>query len=97
VILDQIELTESGGGVEYFAVTNEGAQDANLQGFSLRAVGPETGEVDEGPTGVEVNEEILEEILLASGKAVSIGRAPNVVGADGGRSPTPSPAASGSG
>jgi hypothetical protein len=79
VSLDQIELTESGGGVEYFTVTNEGAGEVNLQGFGLRAVDPRTGEVNEGSAGVQVNEEIL----LAPGESVSIGRAPNVVDADG--------------
>ncbi len=79
VTLDQIELTESGGGVEYFTVTNEGDRDANLQGFSLRAVDPRSGEVNEGSTGVQVNEDLL----LAPGEAASIGRAPNVVDADG--------------
>jgi len=77
--LDRIELTESGGGVEYFMVANEGDRDVNLKGFGLRAVDPETGEVNRGSTGVQVNEDIQ----LAPGEVASIGRAPDVVDADG--------------
>ncbi len=79
VVLDQIELTERGGGVEYFVATNQGAGVVDLEGFSLRVMDPETGEVNEGSAGAQVNQEVL----LAPGESASIGRAPNIVDADG--------------
>jgi hypothetical protein len=79
VALDQVELTESGGGVEYFTVTNEGNRDVDLQGFSLRVADPETGEVNDRSAGVQINEEIP----VAPGESVSVGRTPDVVDANG--------------
>ena len=79
VALDQVELTESGGGVEYFTVTNEGNKEVDLQGFSLRVVDPETGEVNDRSAGVQINEKIS----VAPRESVSVGRAPDVVDANG--------------
>lgn len=58
VNLDRIELTESGGDVEYFMVTNNGNREVNLKGFGLRAVDPQAGEVNRGSTSVQVNQDI---------------------------------------
>ena len=44
VLLDPVELTESGGGVEYFTVNNEGDAEADLSGFTLQVQDSETGD-----------------------------------------------------
>lgn len=77
--LDQVELTESGGGIEYFTISNEGDKQVNLDGYSLRVQDPETGEISDRSSGVRVNQKIR----VSSGKSVSVGRAPDVVDADG--------------
>ena len=77
--LDQIELTETGGGIEYFTVTNEGDREVNLEGFNLRLVDPETGEVKDDSSGVQINEKIL----VSPGESVSVGRSSDVVDANG--------------
>ena len=79
VELEAVELTESGGGVEYFTVTNRGDDRVNLEGFSLRVVDPESGEVTSDSPGVEVNERTR----VGSGKSASVGRVPDAVDADG--------------
>ena len=77
--LETVELTESGGGVEYFTVTNRGDDRVNLQGFSLRVVDPESGEVTAESPGVEVNEKAR----VKPDKSASLGRVPDAVDADG--------------
>ncbi len=77
--LDRVELTESGGGIEYFTVTNGGERDVSLQGFTLRVMDPETGEVSDESEGVQVTEEIL----VGAGRTVSVGRVPDITDADG--------------
>jgi hypothetical protein len=77
--LDQIELTESGGGIEYFTVTNNGEQRVVLEGFTLRVIDPETGEVSEDSEGVQV----IEGIRVRPGRTVSVGRVPDITDADG--------------
>jgi hypothetical protein len=79
VDLGRIELTESGGGIEYFTVQNRSERAVNLQGFSLRVLDPETGEVNPESDGVLINDEVLVE----PGQDVSIGRVPDVVDAEG--------------
>lgn len=79
VALDAVELTRSGGGIEYFTVTNSGEDRVNLEGFGLRVVDPETGEVTD--VGVEVNERTR----VRPGRSASIGRVPDAVDADGRR------------
>ncbi|QIN78982.1 hypothetical protein GBA65_11120 [Rubrobacter marinus] len=79
VELETVELTESGGGVEYFTVTNDGDDRVNLQGFSLRVVDPESGEVTTDSPGVEVNEQTR----VGPGRSASVGRVPDAVDADG--------------
>ena len=77
--LEAVELTESGGGIEYFTVTNRGDDRVNLEGFSVRVVDPDTGDVTSDSPGVEVNERTR----VGSTKSASIGRVPNAVDADG--------------
>ena len=77
--LDTVELTETGDGVEYFTVTNNGDDRVNLEGFSLRVVDPETGDVTSDSPGVEVNERTR----VGSGRSASVGRVPDAVDADG--------------
>lgn len=78
--LDRVELTESGGGsIEYFTVTNKGNKEVNLKGFSLRAVDPRSGEVNDRSAGVRMDQNIS----VAAGESVSVGRTPDIVDADG--------------
>jgi hypothetical protein len=81
VVLAQIELTEGGGGIEYFTVENRSDEPVNLQNFTLQALDPETGEVDPDSPGITINEAIEVE----PDQSVSIGRVPTVVDADGER------------
>lgn len=80
-ILEQVELTEAGGGIEYVSVQNRSTQPVNLEGFSLRVLDPETAQVDPGAPGVIINESVQVEPQ----ESVSIGRTPDVVDADGER------------
>ena len=77
--LDQIELTESGGGIEYFTVTNNGEQRVVLEGFTLRVMNPKTGEVSDESEGFQVNEGIR----VGTGRTISVGRVPDITDADG--------------
>ncbi len=81
VTLEQIELTRTGGGIEYFTVQNRGRTPVNLQNFSLRVLDPETAEVNPDAPGITINEPIE----VAPRQSVSIGRVPDVVDADGER------------
>lgn len=81
VDLEQIELTESGGGIEYFSVKNRSKRPVDLQGFSLRVLDPETGEVSPDAAGVTINDPVEVETR----ESASIGRVPDVVDADGER------------
>jgi hypothetical protein len=81
VEIAQIELTERGGGIEYFSVRNRSRRPVDLEGFSLRVLDPETGEVSPDSPGVTINESIEVEPR----RGVSIGRVPDVVDADGER------------
>ena len=77
--LDLVELTESGGGVEYFTVTNGGDSRVDLQGFSLRTMDPETGEATQESAGVE----ITDNVRVRPGRTASVGRVPDITDADG--------------
>ena len=77
--LEGLELTETGGGIEYITVANRGDEELNLSGFTLNVQDPETGEIDGGADGVEINEQVR----LPPGRVASIGRAPGVVDAEG--------------
>jgi hypothetical protein len=79
VSLDRIELTESGGGIEYVTVTNQGDQEADLTGFTLHAQDPDTGEIDDSGGGVQIGDSVR----LDPGEQASIGRDSGAVDADG--------------
>ncbi len=81
VVLEQIELTETGGGIEYFTVQNRSRRPVNLQNFSLQVLDPETGEVNPDSPGITINEPVE----VRPRQSVSIGRVPDVVDADGER------------
>lgn len=81
VIIEQIQPTDQGGGIEYVTVQNRSRRPVNLQGFSLKVLDPETGDVDPDAPGVTINEKIEVE----PGQSVSVGRVPDVVDADGER------------
>jgi hypothetical protein len=77
--LDRVELAESGGGIEYFTVTNQGDEEADLSGFTLQVQDPDTGEVDDAGGGVQISDAVR----LPPGEQVSIGIDAEVVDADG--------------
>jgi hypothetical protein len=77
--LDRVELAESGGGIEYFTVTNQGDKEADLSGFTLRVQDPDTGEIDDSGGGVQISDAVR----LAPGEQASIGSDAEVVDADG--------------
>lgn len=79
VKIDQLELTERGGGIEYITVRNTSPDPVNLQGFTLRTLDPETGQVNDQSATVEINDSIE----VQPGKSVSVGRSAEVVDADG--------------
>jgi hypothetical protein len=79
VVLEQLDLTESGGGLEYVTIHNRSTRPVNLQGFSLRVLDPESAEVDPDAPGVT----ITDPIEVQPGQSVSIGRVPSVVDANG--------------
>jgi Lamin Tail Domain len=79
VILDRVELTERGGGIEYITVINQGDQEADLSGFTLKAQDPDTGEIDDSGDGLQ----ITGGVTLEPGETASIGRESGIVDADG--------------
>ena len=79
VVLDRVELTESGGGIEYVTVTNQGDEEADLSGFSLQPQDPDTGDINSSGSGLR----IAEQVRIAPGETASIGREPGVTDADG--------------
>ena len=81
VDLERVELTKTGGGIEYFSVQNRSRQPVNLQNFTLRVLDPETAEVNPDLPGVTINEAVV----LQPRQSVSIGRVPRIVDADGER------------
>ena len=78
VILGSVELTESGGGVEYFTVINHGDGEIDLSGFTLNAVDRETGRSD-ATAGIQ----IIGAVRLVPGQEASLRRTPDLVDADG--------------
>jgi hypothetical protein len=81
VTLERVALTRTGGGIEYFTVRNRGPDPVGLQGFSLRVMDPETGEVTPESPGVVVNQRLT----LQPGESVSLGRTPGVEDRSGAR------------
>ena len=58
VLIDPVELTESGGGVEYFTVNNEGDAEADLSGFTLQVQDPETGDTGDCLGRIEIGSDV---------------------------------------
>ncbi|MGH3148906.1 MAG: hypothetical protein ACRDTR_24260 [Rubrobacter sp.] len=81
VTLDQVETTDSGGGIEYFGVRNRSERPVNLQGFTLRVLDPETAQVTPGAPGVTIDSDVEVE----PGQSVSLGRVPDLVDGEGER------------
>jgi len=81
VTLDQVQTTDSGGGIEFFTVRNRSADPVNLQGFTLRVLDPETAQVNPGAPCVTINSDIR----VQPDQSVSIGRVPDVVDDEGER------------
>ncbi|HET7270524.1 MAG TPA: hypothetical protein VFI90_05495 [Rubrobacter sp.] len=81
VTLDQVQMTEKGGGIEFFTVRNRSADPVNLQGFTLRVLDPETAQVTPGAPGVTINSDIR----IQPDQSVSIGRVPDIVDDNGER------------
>jgi hypothetical protein len=78
VVLDRVELTERGGGIEYITVTNKGDQEADLTGFTLKAQDPGSSEISDSG-GVQINGGVS----LDPGATETIGRESQTVDADG--------------
>jgi hypothetical protein len=81
VVLERVEPTKTGGGIEYFTVRNRSTKPVNLQNFTLRVVDPKTGEVNPDSPGITINQAIM----VQPRQSVSIGRVPGIVDADGER------------
>lgn len=77
--LNSVRLTDTGGGFEYFTVSNPSETRIDLQGFSLRVIDAETGEVTTDSPGVSV-EEPLE---VPTDGTVSVGRVPDAATDEG--------------
>lgn len=77
--LEGLELTETGGGIEYITIANQGDEEIDLSGFTLSVQDPATGEIDAGGDGVEIDEGAR----IGPRQVVSIGSAPDVVDAEG--------------
>ena len=85
VTIEQIELTETGGGIEYVTIKNRSSRPVDLAGFTLNTLDPETGEVDPGSEGLLIGVGGGEDgqIRVPPSGTVSVGREPDVVDADG--------------
>lgn len=79
VNLGQLELTQNGAGIEYITVKNTSQNPVNLQGFTLRTLDTESGQVNQQSATVEINDPVE----VQPGKTVSVGRAADVIDANG--------------
>ena len=79
VVLETVELTDDGGGIEFFSVQNRTERTVNLQGYTLRVLSPEDAQVDPDAPQVTVNSDIR----IPPQASASVGRVPDVVDADG--------------
>ena len=78
-LLDRVELTESGGTIEYITVVNEGDAEADLSCFTLQVQDPETGDTNDSGGRVEIDANVR----LDHGERASVGRHPQVKDGDG--------------
>ena len=79
VVVETVELTDDGGGIEFFSVQNRTERTVNLQGYTLRVLSPEDAQVDPDAPQVTVNSDIR----IPPQASASVGRVPDVVDADG--------------
>lgn len=79
VIIDQFELTEDGAGLAYISIENNSKDPVNLEGFTLRVLDPETGEVDPGAGEASINDAVK----IPAKRSRSVGRDDKVVDSDG--------------
>jgi hypothetical protein len=81
VVIETVDLTDSGGGIEFFTVQNRTEATVNLQGYTIRVLDPENAQVDPDSPGVTINADIR----VPPQASASVGRVPDVVDADGDR------------
>lgn len=79
VVIETVELTDGGGGIEFFSVQNRTERPVNLQGYTLRVLSPEDAQVDPDAPQVTVNSDVR----ISPQASASVGRVPDVVDADG--------------
>lgn len=79
VVIDQFELTEDGAGLAYISIENNTEDSVNLEGFTLRVLDPETGEVDPGAGEASINDAVT----IPAKRSRSVGRDAGVVDSDG--------------
>ena len=87
VTIEQLELTDEGGGLEYVTIRNRGAEAVNLVGFGFNVLDLETGEVNPDTEGLLISdgEDGGGGVQLEAGQEIAVGRAPDVVDQDGER------------
>ena len=81
VRIENVSLTEDGGGIEFFSVQNPTDGPVNLRGFTLRVLSPEDAQVDPDAPQVTINTDVR----VPSQGSASVGRVPDVVDEDGNR------------
>ena len=79
VNIESVQLTDEGGGIEFFSVQNRTEGPVNLRGFTLRVLSPEDAQVDPDAPQVTINSDVR----IPSRESVSVGRVPDVVDTDG--------------
>ncbi len=79
VVIETVEVTDGGGGIEFFSVQNRTERPVNLQGYTLRVLSPEDAQVDPDAPQVTINSDVR----IAPRASASVGRVPDVVDADG--------------
>ena len=79
VVIETVDITDTGGGIEFFSVQNRTERTVNLQGYTLRVLSPEDAQVDPDAPQVTVSSDVR---ISPQGSA-SVGRVPDVVDADG--------------
>ncbi len=79
VVIETVDVTDTGGGIEFFSVQNRTERTVNLQGYTLRVLSPENAQVDPDAPQVTINSDVR---IPSQGRA-SVGRVPDVVDADG--------------
>lgn len=79
VVLETVDVTDEGGGIEFFSVQNRTEKSVNLQGYTLRVLSPEDAQVDPDAPQVTINSDVR----IAPQASASVGRVPDVVDSGG--------------